>query len=177
MESSESPLPALVAAVARRDAQALARLVDACLPRIYGLALRITRSPLLAEQVAQDVFVDVWNGAAGGPPTPAWLATLCRTRALALVRGVRAELRPTDGRDGVADLQYLATATCRCRPFGSRLLALDDRQRELLGLCLFEGLGAPELAERTGLPPATIVARLRSAMAVLRHDAAQAAAV
>jgi RNA polymerase sigma-70 factor (ECF subfamily) len=190
MEATESALPGLVAAIAMRDGDALARLVEICLPRVYGLALRITRSPLLAEDVAQGVFVDIWNKAAPHAPhvgSPlAWFAALCRDRALAAMRATSVGTHAADAsidRPATApemssedDLQDLLVATRHSRTSNAALRQLDQRQRELLRLAFFEGLDLHELADRLDLPVGTVEARLNSARAALKGDSAHAAA-
>ena len=79
-----------IAAVASHDQRALADLYDATVSRVYGLALRIVRSRQAAEEVAADVYVQVWKSAASFDPTRgkpvAWLLTICRSRALDYLR-------------------------------------------------------------------------------------------
>jgi RNA polymerase sigma-70 factor (ECF subfamily) len=180
MDATRSILSGLVADIAMRDGDALARLVDICLPRVYGLALRITRSPLLAENVAQDVFVDVWSMAAAqvrGTESPlAWLARLCRGHALELLRNHPAGASAPPAAGGAADLQDLLAATRRGASFDEAVRALDHRQREMLRLAFFEGLGLGALSTRLALPVGIVEARLNGALSILKGDAARAAA-
>src|SRR5262252_2674734 len=79
-----------LAAIARRDESALAAFYDATISRVYGLALRITRQPESAAEVVSDVYFQVWREAdrydTGRGNVIAWLMTICRSRALDLLR-------------------------------------------------------------------------------------------
>ena len=182
MELTDADLSGLLAAVARRDGEALGRLMAACMGRVYGLALRITRDAALAEDIAQDVFVQVWHGAATfdrwrGAPM-AWLVTICRSRALDALRRDRTLRRAHDGAEAEAvaaapaapDLQDLLAATRQHRALHAALAGLDPAQRQLIGLAYFQDLSHARLAEQLGLPLGTVKSRLRAALAALRDE-------
>ena len=54
----------LLTAVARGDEAAFGKLYDLVAPRVYGLIRRVLRDPAQAEEVAQEVLVEVWRSAA-----------------------------------------------------------------------------------------------------------------
>lgn len=65
-EPQETGLRELLAAIASRDQAALARFYDQTIGRVYGIALRITRRSEAAEEVAEDVYLQVWREAGSG---------------------------------------------------------------------------------------------------------------
>src|SRR5262245_32850556 len=88
---------ALVLRIERRDSDALAALYDRYSARLMGLALRIVADATEAEEVLQDVFLQVWRAAgsydASRGPVLAWLLVLTRSRAIDRVRARRPSAR------------------------------------------------------------------------------------
>ncbi|RKT19503.1 RNA polymerase sigma factor (sigma-70 family) [Streptomyces sp. 1114.5] len=83
-----------MAAVARGDQDALAELYPTLAPAVYGIALRTLRNPALAEEVTQEVLLEVWRTAAGYRPDRGavlpWVLTIAHRRAVDRVRATRA---------------------------------------------------------------------------------------
>ena len=173
-------LTMLIEAVARADAQALERLYAETLGRVFGLALRIVRRREAAEEVAVDVYLQVWRTAAtfdalrGGPVT--WLLTICRSRALDHLRREEPAvphpdpevLAPVDGRgDDPQDLLAACQGNARLlRALGS----LSALQRQLIALAFFRGLTHREIAAHARLPLGSVKTYIRRALAQLRAD-------
>jgi RNA polymerase sigma-70 factor (ECF subfamily) len=90
-------LVGLVSAVARGDQRALAQLYDRTSRVVYGLALRVLDDPSAAEDIALEVYIQVWRTAEsydGGRGTvSAWLVTLARSRAIDWLRARRSRGR------------------------------------------------------------------------------------
>src|SRR5258705_12679463 len=101
LESAERSDIELLHAVARGDEAALARLYDAYRVILFGLLVRILNSREEAEDILQDVFIQVWRRAKdfdekrGRPVT--WLVNLAPSRAIDRLRLLGARQRLTTG--------------------------------------------------------------------------------
>jgi RNA polymerase sigma factor (sigma-70 family) len=181
--SSDCPpeLAAVMVAVAAGEQRALERFYRLTIGRVFGLALRIVRNPAGAEEVAADVYVQVWHSAATYDPqrgTPlAWALTICRSRAIdSLRRADKAILDPdpTERLDAVAQLmpglQDLLQASQEHAALHAALSRLQPVQRQILGLAFFRGLTHTEIAAATHLPLGTIKSHARRALALLREE-------
>lgn len=176
--SNQPDLCEWIAAIARRNEWALGKLYDACAPRVYALALRITGDQQCAEEVVSDVFLQVWqqadrfDSARGKPLT--WLLTICRSRALDLLRRRdRSQLHEdpasliSDG-DTHADPEFIVAAMQVGSRMHTALRQLTPTQQHLLNLAFFQGLSHQEIADATGTPLGTVKATLRRSMITLK---------
>ena len=83
--------------ILQRDAGALETLYDRYARPVYSLVLRISQQPASAEEIVQDVFMQLWRNAkhyqaTRGPLEP-WLFTVARNRALDFLRLKREKQR------------------------------------------------------------------------------------
>ena len=151
---------------------------DRSAPQVYGLVRRVLRDAAQAEEVAQEVFLEVWRSAAsfdasrGGAMT--WLLTIAHRRAVDRVRSAQAA---TDrdlrfGRQQVerdvdvvseAVEQSLDTAAVR-----EALSSLTVLQRQALTLAYYGGYTHTEVAELLGVPLGTVKTRIRDGLIRLR---------
>ncbi|HMV54253.1 MAG TPA: sigma-70 family RNA polymerase sigma factor [Rhodocyclaceae bacterium] len=177
--SDEATLRGWIAAVGRGDEQALGHLYDATLGRVYGLALRITRNAQAAEEVAEDVYWQVWRQALRFDPARGsamtWLLTIARSRALdSLRREDEADAHPEPETLAGAEVaqegdpQDLLAASQRNRALHAALETLDALPRQLLALAFFRGLTHEEIAAQTALPLGTVKSHIRRALTALR---------
>ena len=174
----------LLERVERGEEAALERLYDAYSPVLYGIAYRISGERSDAEEIVLDSFVQVWRDArrfrAERGSVIAWLTTICRSRALDLVRarGRRArvldqaslgepESAPGMGTEVPAAERRLESSEQR-RVVADALRGLPEPQREAIQLAYYDGLSHSEIAERLGEPLGTIKTRVRLAMEKLR---------
>lgn len=178
-EAEEARLRGWIAAIALGNEPALGDLYDATLGRVYGLALRITRNAQAAEEVAEDVYWQVWRQALRFDPARgnamSWLLTITRSRALdSLRREDEADAHPEPETLIVAeaaddgDPQDLFEATQRSHALHAALATLDALPRQLLALAFFRGLTHEEIALQTALPLGTVKSHIRRALATLR---------
>ncbi len=86
--SAQTPegLNGLLKAVASSDRSAFAELYRDTSRKIFGILLRLLKRQELAEEILQETYVKIWQGAASFDPTKAsaisWMATIARNRAL-----------------------------------------------------------------------------------------------
>ena len=152
------------------DHKALAEFYDLFAGLVNGLASRILRDRTEAEDVVQEVFVQVWRQASRFDPTrgspEAWLCTIARTRALDRLRR-RASRReePAEASPGSTE----APRTEEALAVRKALDGLSADQRKALELAYYEGLTQSEIAKRLGEPLGTIKTRIRTAMIRLRE--------
>ncbi|YCI96932.1 ECF RNA polymerase sigma factor SigK [Arthrobacter sp. R3-55] len=173
-----SQLAGLLELVAAGNQQAFAEFYQLTSRRVFGMAKRVLIDPDLSEDATQEVFIQVWQGAAkfdrsAGTPL-AWLMTIAHRRAIDRVRAVQAatdrEARygaasQDPDRDLVAeeaDTNLEAEAVSRC------LGTLTDTQRESVRLAYYGGLTYREVAEHLGAAVPTIKSRIRDGLLRLK---------
>ena len=168
----------LLERVAKGDEQAFAELYDAVAPTVFGLARRILRQAEHAEEVAQEVLLQVWQQAsrfdAGRGTGMSWILTMTHRRAVDRVRSAQAATDREDrvGRSSVdrdhdsvseaVEVRLEAEAVRRC------ISELTSVQRESVLLAYFGGFSYPEVATRLGTPLGTIKTRMRDGLIRLR---------
>ena len=152
------------------DHTALGEVYDLYAGLVNGLALRILRDRAEAEDVVQEVFVQVWRQAARFDPRrgspEAWLCTIARTRTLDRLR------RRTSRREDASAAAPGAAAFPRsdeALAVRKALEGLSPDQGRALELAYYEGFTQSETAERLREPLGTIKTRIRTAMIRLRE--------
>jgi len=167
----------LVRAIAGGDQASLGRLYDRYSGLVYSVALRVLRDTAAAEEILQDIFMQLWQKAsqfdAERGSLPAWLLVMTRNRAISRLRR-RDPISEATIEEASASLPYrLDNFLIQQELLGKVRMAMDGlpvSQRETLELAYFEGLSHSEIAERTGEPLGTIKTRLRSGVQMLRQQ-------
>jgi RNA polymerase sigma-70 factor (ECF subfamily) len=167
---------ALIGRVVRRDERAIGELYDRHNGLLFGLILRILHDRGEAEEVLQEVFMQVWTRAESynvslGAPA-GWLVRIARNRAIDRLRANAVRLRAVDAAPAPVESASpeAQTALGELRRIVARALdALPPEQRSLIEQAYFLGLTQSELAERCKLPLGTVKTRIRSGMLALRE--------
>lgn len=170
-EGDDAEDAALVAAMARGDRDALAKLYERHAGVLLGLALRIVRERREAEDLLHDVLLEAWRHAKDFDPkrgrVRTWLAIRMRSRALDLQKSARVSRNAGD-----AGLEAVVDERERTSPDHARirdvLAELGPDQRQVLELAYFEGLSCSEIAERIAIPIGTVKSRLAAGMQRMR---------
>ncbi len=169
-------LAALLRACAGGDRAAFRRLYDREAARLYGVALRLTRSPALAADAVQEALLQVWQNAARFDPSrgaaEAWLVTLVRYRALDLVRRTAREvpgLEPPETEDETPDALAGLLRSAEGAALQRCLEALEPERRRLIVMAFVDGLTHADLATRLGAPLGTVKSWIRRALLSLRR--------
>lgn len=175
------PDPAQVAfeRVRAGDEQAFAEFYDQVSPVVHGIVLRVLRAPALAEEVTQEVFVELWRTAPRFDPdrgsVRSWAATIAHRRAIDRVRSEQSarDRDEADGRRAVAtqdDVADEVTVQLDRERIAAALRQLSELQREAVSLAYYEGLTYREVAEHLDVPEGTIKTRIRDGLTKLRHQ-------
>lgn len=177
-------LISLIAGARRTGEQtdALSALYDRYGRLVYTVAFHIVGDTETAEEITQDVFVRVWEGAhayrAEVAKVSSWMISITRYRAIDELRRrkVRVEkhqvdwlddtafngLPVQDGPEGDVDSALQRTQVRQA------IASLPPEQRQLLGLAFFKGLSHSQIAQAVGEPLGTVKSRIRLAMQKMR---------
>ncbi|MEO6280535.1 sigma-70 family RNA polymerase sigma factor [Roseateles sp.] len=183
----DTQLQAWIGGIVEHDERALLALYEATLSRVYGLVLRLVRRSQLAEEVAEEVYFQVWRQAPrfdaerGRPLT--WLLGMARSRAIdAIRREARFQHEELDEEAAAMSApatqsgdELLAVAQGHAE-LHRALLLLKPQPRQLVALAFFNGLSHEEIASQTLLPLGTVKSQIRRALITLRETLGDAGA-
>lgn len=160
------------------DEEALAVLYDRYQAAMYGLAMRITNDPALAQDAVQEAFLGAWRNAARyaaeRSSVRTWLLSIAHHRAIDVVRRRRATvpLPESDALERVLQAPDVWPEVARASDadaLRAAMAELPEAQREVIELAYFSGLTQVEIAERVGIPLGTVKSRARLALGALRR--------
>jgi RNA polymerase sigma-70 factor, ECF subfamily len=163
----------LLSLVQRGDEGAMAALFDRYSKVVYSVALRVLRDPSSAEDVLQEIFMQIWRSPDGFVATRGslggWLAVVSRNRAIDALR----RKRPSESVDDMAlasnyNLADEAERNSLMDKARGVIQLLPIEQRKTIEMAFFDGLTHSEIAEMTGDPLGTVKTRIRSALTTLR---------
>lgn len=164
---------ALLVRVQHGDEKAMAVLFDRYSKVVYSVSLRVLRDTASAEDVMQEIFMQIWRspnsfvaakGSLGG-----WLAVVARNRSIDTLRRKRpseqVEEMNLPSSSNIADEAERSILMDRAR---AAVVRLPLEQRKTLEMAFFDGLTHSEIAEMTGDPLGTVKTRIRSGLLTLR---------
>jgi RNA polymerase sigma-70 factor, ECF subfamily len=187
MDEGNQELARLLARVALRDQAAFRALYQATSAHLLGLAYGILDRRDRAEDVLQEAFMNVWNGAAGYNPAMAtpmtWLINIVRNKAIDKLRVGKAERASTVALDDEAyaiadeperEPQRLMQASLERAQVDTCMAQLGASQRQAIALAYYKGLVHTEIASALDAPLGTVKAWVRRGMDRLRSCLEQA---
>jgi len=163
----------LMSAIRAGNQDAMAHLYDRYSPIVYSVALRVLGDTTAAEDVLQEIFLQLWRNpssfdASRGNLAP-WLAVIARNRALDIVRKRRPQTEIEETTVFVdVDLATDAERQRMTTKIRSTLQQMPAAQRRALEMAYFEGYSHSEISEKTGEPLGTIKTRIRTGLMLLR---------
>ncbi|SRR6266446_1332005 len=180
-QTAEESQARLLGRIAARDRAAVAEFYDAVAGLLFSTALRILGDAPEAEEVIQDVFVQIWNKAAAFDPAIGtalhWALSITRHRSIDRLRARQRRRRVMD------EFQEEAAAAAVADPPAPAGLAAEElaavrkavgalppEQRQAIELAFFSGLTHVEIAEALREPLGTVKARVRRGMLKLRES-------
>lgn len=163
----------MVAGIRAGDEHAMAQLYDRYSPVVYSVALRVLADTGAAEDVLQEVFLQLWRNPAAFDSNRgslgAWLAVIARNRAIDALRKRKPE---TDADEVIVAVNLDIESETERRRVLERVRgvvnALPAEQRSAVEMAFFEGLTHSEIAAKTGQPLGTIKTRIRNGLLSLR---------
>src|SRR6202158_5788391 len=162
----------LVWAMRSGDESAMAALYDRYSSLVYAVALRVLGDTAAAEDVLQEVFMQLWRNPVAFDSSRgnlgAWLGVITRNRA---IDGLRRRRPETDIADVVVSVEPdMAGDAERARAMEKvrgTLGSMPSAQRQALEMAYFEGLSHPEISAKAGEPLGTIKTRIRGGLVAL----------
>ncbi|MEO8280346.1 MAG: sigma-70 family RNA polymerase sigma factor [Ideonella sp.] len=168
------------------DRAAFASLYQRSSAHLFAVILRINRDRAQAEDILQEVYVNVWRAAAGFDAAQSqpmtWLTSIARNRAIDSLRRANSQplLNSSHGRDDEDVDVYDETAddapgplellnqAALARQLQHCMEGLSAPQRQSLAMAYFDGLSHSEIAERMAQPLGTVKSWVRRALQALK---------
>ena len=163
----------LLARIRSGDQEAMSVLFDRYGTMVYSVALRVLKDTGEAEDLMQEIFVQVWKNpgafVSGRGSLAGWLVVVARNRSIDVIR----RRRPSEPVElfalpSSANLAQDVERNSLLEKVRGAMHSLPDEQKESVELAFFEGLSHSEIAEKTGDPLGTVKTRIRLALIAIR---------
>jgi RNA polymerase sigma-70 factor (ECF subfamily) len=179
VSAQSSTFAYLIQQIARQDREAFSQFYDRCSSLVFSLAMRMLKVRSDAEDLLQEVFVQVWRQASNYSPErgspEAWIINIARSRAIDKLRAKRRMEQSfvlTDDPARVESCDNVETSTAEAEAkisMSNALTNLPAAQRKVLELAYFDGLTQSEIAARLNEPLGTVKTRMRAGIQRLRE--------
>jgi RNA polymerase sigma-70 factor (ECF subfamily) len=172
----------LLARVAKRERAAFEQLYDRYANILYATAMKFLKEDADAQDVVQDVFIQIWDKAklydpAKGKPLT-WALTMTRNRSIDRIRAIQRRTRLRDDFEketvldesaGVRESLSGVDASEKSQVLRDAVGRLSPEQRKVIELAFFRGFTQSEIADRLGEPLGTVKARARRGLMKLKE--------
>jgi len=172
----------LLARVAKRERAAFEQLYARYSNILYAAAMKFLKQDADAQDVVQDVFIQIWDKAKLYDPTKGkpltWALTMTRNRSIDRIRAIQRRTRLRDDFEsetvadesaGVREALSEVDASEKSQILRDAVGRLSPEQRKVIELAFFGGLTQSEVADRLGEPLGTIKARARRGLMKLKE--------
>ena len=175
-ERADAGLDTLLTQVAKGDQAAFEALYDQLSASVYGLIRKVLRNPSQAEEVTQEVLLEVWRTASRFDPArgsaSTWVLTIAHRRAIDRVRAEEAatarEQRSAEVPAAVDEVAESVEASMDAERLRRCLAGLTELQRESITLAYYGGYSYAQVAALLDTALGTIKTRIRDGMTRLR---------
>jgi RNA polymerase sigma-70 factor (ECF subfamily) len=163
----------LMAMLQQRNPVALEYLYDRHAGIVKSLGMKVVHNEAEAEDLVQEIFMEIWNRAAGYDPAKGkplgWIVTLARRRSIDRLRKCQSHCRAEDRLRDEVESQPDAWTTDPEEDFVMAdiretlrkiLKSLPEAQQQAIELAFYQGMSQREIAAHTGIPLGTIKTRL-----------------
>jgi len=175
-ERADADLDTLLTHVAKGDQAAFEALYDRLAASVYGLIRKVLRNPSQAEEVTQEVLLEVWRTASRFDPArgsaATWVLTIAHRRAIDRVRAEEAatarEQRTAEVPAATDEVAETVEASMDAERLRRCLAGLTELQRESITLAYYGGYSYAQVAALLDTALGTIKTRIRDGLTRLR---------
>jgi len=169
-----SPDMELLRQVAAGDETAFAELYDLYAPHVYNYALRLVNEPAVAEEILQEVFLAMWQGARHfreEAKVKTWLLRIAHHQAVSWLRHTRAVLWSDDEFEAIDHdpIEEHLARSWQIDQVRAALAQLTPKHRAVVELTFAQGLSYAEIAEVMSCPIGTVKSRMSYALSRLNR--------
>ena len=165
----------LIIALKARDDQAFSYLYDNYSAALYTVILQIVKTPEVANDILQDVFVNIWKKIESYDPIKGrlftWMLNISRNASIDMLRSK--SYQNSQKNQEITDNVYVNTQVTQTSTDSiglSKFLGkLRPEQRVLIELAYFKGYTHDEIAQIESIPLGTVKTRIRNALLQLRE--------